>query len=279
MRQIRTLTILVAAAAITGVASTGRALTPDGAPAQATDLSVRLKAVLPADVAARVLAVIADARARDLPAEALEQRALKFAAKGVAAPAIERSIAEQAQRMVRARDVLSRARGTRPLHDEVEAGAEALRMGVDGARVGELAQGAPSGRSLVVPLYVIGSLVERGLPSDHALDRVRERLQARATDAELERLSKEPNVPPHATAPPGHANRPAETGRDLAATKRPGSAGGGNGQGNGAGGPPAGVPGNAGKNARPTTPPGLDNKPNKPDKPDKPGKPAKPDKP
>jgi hypothetical protein len=81
--------------------------------------------------------------------------------------------------MVRARDVLSRARGTRPLHDEVEAGAEALRMGVDGARVGELAQSAPSGRSLVVPLYVIGSLVERGLPSDHALERVRERLKAR----------------------------------------------------------------------------------------------------
>ena len=49
----------------------------------AKDPSARLREVLPADVAQRVLARIADARDHQLPAEALENRALKFAAKGV----------------------------------------------------------------------------------------------------------------------------------------------------------------------------------------------------
>ena len=61
--------------------------------------------MLPADVATRVLAVIAKARAKGLPAEALENRALKFAAKGVRADSIERSVVEQEARMEKAKDV------------------------------------------------------------------------------------------------------------------------------------------------------------------------------
>jgi hypothetical protein len=114
--------------------------------------------------------------------------------------------------------------------------------------VSALAKSAPSGRSLAVPLFVIGGLIDRGLPSDDALKRVSERLQARASDADLERMPRE--LPAQAVA--GRANRPAETGRDLAATKRPASAGAGS-QGGAAGGPPAGVPvGGAGK--KPTNP-------------------------
>src|SRR6478609_6103559 len=69
----------------------------------AKDPSARLREVLPPDVAQHVLARIADARAHQLPAEALENRALKFAAKGVPAKDIERSVDEQAQRMDQAR--------------------------------------------------------------------------------------------------------------------------------------------------------------------------------
>ena len=60
----------------------GIALSAQGSLAQtpARDPSARLRQVLPADVAQRVLARIAEARARQLPAEALENRALKFAA-------------------------------------------------------------------------------------------------------------------------------------------------------------------------------------------------------
>src|SRR5687768_6836945 len=142
-----------------------------GASAQvpARDASTRLREVLPADVAQRVLARIADARARQLPAVALENRALKFAAKGVAPLDIERSINEQAQRMESARSALSSGRGSTPAGDEIEAGAEAMRKGVDGASVALLAQSAPRDRSLAVPLFVIGSLTDGGLPTDQAL--------------------------------------------------------------------------------------------------------------
>ncbi|HSA54646.1 MAG TPA: hypothetical protein VLE53_03030 [Gemmatimonadaceae bacterium] len=202
----------------------------------AYDPSDRLREVLPADVADRVLAKIAEARARGLPAQALEQRALKFASRGVNPAAIEQSVSDHSQRMEHARSVIERARGAAAVDDEVDAGAEALRMGVDGAAVSELARSAPSGRSLAVPLLVIGSLVDRGLPSDDALQRVLDRLQARVTDAELEGM---PGAVP--------AGKPAVTGQDLAGQKRPEAAGPGR-----AAGPPTSVPGNAGAGARPT---------------------------
>ena len=154
----------------------------------ARDPSTRLREVLPPDVAQRVLARIADARARSLPAEALENRALKFAAKGVNPADIERSVNEQAARMQTARDALASGRGAEPAGDEVEAGAEAMRKGVDGAAVSKLAKSAPSGRSLAVPLFVIGSLTDRGLSSDQALQSVLARLQARASDADIESM-------------------------------------------------------------------------------------------
>ena len=154
----------------------------------AADPSTRLREVLPADVADRVLARIATARARQLPAEALENRALKFAARGVPAADIERSINEHADRMVQAKDAIESARGAPADGDEIDAGADVMRKGVAGADVSALAKTAPSGRSLAVPLFVIGSLIDRGLASDDALDRVNERLRARASDRDLEKL-------------------------------------------------------------------------------------------
>jgi hypothetical protein len=207
-----------------------------GAAAQtpAADPSVRLREVLPPDVAERVLARIAEARARELPAAALENRALKFAARGVLPVEIERSVNEHAVRLQQAKDAIEEGRGLASANDETEAGAEAIRKGVDGAQVIALAKGAPSGRSLAVPLFVIGSLIDLGLSSDAALDQVQEKLQARASDRELEGL-------------PGSnrsAGKPAVTGRDLAATKRPADAGKPTGA-------PASVPRNAGKGAAP----------------------------
>jgi hypothetical protein len=222
---------------------------PLAAQTPAKDPSERLREVLPADVAERVLAKISEARARELPAVALEHRALKFAAKGVEPRDIERSVAEHAERMDQARSALEAPRGRRANDEEIEAGAELMRRGVGDAELSELAATAPSGRSLAVPLYVIGSLIDRGLPSDEALQRVNERLAARAADAEIERLPGE--LPPQAEA--GQAHKPALTGQDLAATKRPETAGAT--PGVRAVGPPVSVPANAGKGTRPTPPP------------------------
>ena len=233
MKTFRTFALLLMATFVVGQQSSAQ--TP------ARDPSVRLREVLPADVAQRVLARIADARARQLPAAALENRALKFAAKGVDPKDIERSVNEQAERMESARSALSTGRGSAPAADEIEAGAEAMRKGVDETSVALLAQSAPSGRSLAVPLFVVGSLTDRGLSSDQALQRVLTRLQARASDSDLESMPGE--LPASAAA--GQANRPAETGQAFGqshkrpkTTGRPATAG-----------PPAGVPGNGGANS------------------------------
>jgi len=222
----------------------GIALSAQGSLAQtpARDPSARLKQVLPADVAQRVLARIAEARARQLPAEALENRALKFAAKGVDPKDIERSVNEQASRMETARAALGSGRTTNPAGDEIEAGAEAIRKGVDELSVSLLARSAPAGRSLAVPLFVIGSLTDRGLSSSDALQRVLARLNARATDADLERMPGE--LPPQAVG--GQSNRPGTTGRDFGQSHKPASAGR-----PASAGPPAGVPGNAGAKSNP----------------------------
>jgi hypothetical protein len=234
MTQIRSFAALALAIAFSAQGSIAQ--TP------ARDPSARLREVLPADVAERVLARIADARARQLPAEALENRALKFAAKGVDPTNIERSVNEQAARMETARAALVSGRKSTPAGDEIEAGAEAMRKGVDGASVTLLAKTAPSGRSLAVPLFVIGSLTDRGLNSADALQRVLARLKARASDTDLESMPGE--LPPQAVA--GQANRPASTGRDFGQSHKPASAGR-----PATAGPPAGVPGNAGAKSNP----------------------------
>ena len=222
---------------------------------QSADPSARLRQVLPAEVATRVLALVAKARSRDLPGDALENRALKFAAKGVEPRLIERALVEQEARMEDVRDMLQRTRGRQPDGDEIEAGAEAMRKGVDGAKVSELARSAPSGRSLAVPLYVVGSLVDRGLSLDSALQRVVTGLRARESDRDLETFATE--TPAQAMG----RGKPVESGREIAKTKNAGR-GLGAGNGNAAGGPPAGVPANGGartspgRGKKPPSPPG-----------------------
>jgi hypothetical protein len=243
MISVRRMSIVGVAVALIGAsAGTAAAQTP------AHDPSDRLRSVLPADVADRVLAKIAEARARQLPAAALEQRALKFAAKGVEAREIERSISEHADRMGASKGAIERGRGSAASGEEIDAGAEAMRKGVDGASVSELAKSAPSGRSLTVPLFVIGELIDRGLPSDEALRSVQERLQARAADADLERMPRD--LPAAAAA--GQANRGGANAPGAGAAGAAGGRGQGAGGAGAAGGArPSNVPAAGGRGSRP----------------------------
>jgi hypothetical protein len=190
----------------------------------------RLRAVLPADQADKVIAIVTDATNRGLPGQAIADRALETVAKsrsGADAVAAAQALATD---LAGARDALSSA-GRTPDASEIEAGATAKGLGVDGATIGALASSAPSGRSLTVPLTVIGALVDRGLPSHDALQSVLDRLTARASDAQL-------------------AEMPGEAGRLIAAGYRPSDVGRALGAGR-----PSGLPANGGRaGARPTTP-------------------------
>lgn len=234
------LTISMLVTALTLMATPARAQHPAGQE-HADDPSARLSKALSDDIEAHVLSVIAQARSRGLPAEALERTVLKGAARNVPARDIERAVVAQAERLQRVQDALARVENRRSSGDEIEAGAEAMRNGVDTETLVELATKAPSDRSLAVPMHVLGSLVAADLPRKEALQAVLGKLVERAPDAEIARL------PEQVTSRPG--GKPELTGRELAGTKRPGSAGA----------PPAGVPVNGGADVRPAIP-----KPNTP---------------
>jgi len=219
--------------------------------AASSEWGPRLRDALPAEVANRVLATIAQAQHLGLPADALALRALKFAAKGVKPSDIERSVAEQAVRMQTAETALVLEGRRSTSGDEIEAGAEAIRRGVQGAQVSGLARSAPSGRSLVVPLQVVGGLIDRGVPAADALGRVLRRLQARAADSDFVKLASDAS---HDPSNPSGANQGDGRGNGKGIGN---GSGVGNGVGNGAGsgighggGPPAGVPQNGKKNGQ-----------------------------
>lgn len=191
-------------------------LNPVPLQAQAANPAEEISRALPADVAGRILAGIADARARGLPADLLARRALELSAKGVPPAGIETAVAHEASDLAAARAALAAGGRSGATDDELDAAGTALGKGVEGQEVSQLARSAPSGRSLAVPLFVISSLVDRGLPSDEALRQVLARLEARASDGQLEGLA----------AAPGRADQPGRlTGLDMAETRRPAAAG------------------------------------------------------
>ena len=144
----------------------------------------RLAEVLPSDLAAQVTARVEAARAEGLPTQAVANLALEGVAKGRSSEEVLLAVDALVSSMGAAREAILAA-GREPGAGEVEAATTALRMGVEGSAVSELARSAPAGRGLAIPLLVMGGLAQRGLPSDDALEAVRSRLAARAADSEL----------------------------------------------------------------------------------------------
>jgi hypothetical protein len=159
------------------------ALAPASSAAQ-EDLTQRLTELLPAEVSAQVLERIESARTRDLPDRAMASLALEGVAKGRSGADVLEAVEALGIDLGRAHEALQ-ASDRAPLQGEVESATAAMRLGVDGTAVSELASGQPSGRSLVVPLLVLGGLVDRGLPSDEAIAAVRARLAEGVGDGEL----------------------------------------------------------------------------------------------
>jgi hypothetical protein len=182
---------------------------PSAALAQQDPLE-RLAEVLPDHVREQVMATVEAARSRELPPQAMANLALEGVAKGRSAEEVLAAVEVLVADMARAQEALQTA-GHEPAPGEIEAATAAMRMGVDGSTVSELARSQPSGRALAVPLLVIGALAERGLPSDDALAAVRDRLAERAGDAELLRAFPE--------VAQGLGMRPDQVGTALASGK------------------------------------------------------------
>lgn len=144
----------------------------------------KLGEVLPEDRAEQVMAIVQNALSQGLPGLAIAERALEGAAKGRSGEEVVAAAQELAGQLAAAQGAIESA-GRTPDASEIESGANAMAVGVDGATISELATTTPSGRSLAVPMAVIASLCDRGLPSDDALAAVKARLENHAADLEL----------------------------------------------------------------------------------------------
>ena len=170
-------------------------ITPSSAtspPADAGSSSVRLKDALPHASAQRVLAAIASARSRGLPANLLENRALKFAAKHVKPADIEDAIVADAEAMGKAQQLLVAAGRKEPSAEEIDATAQLLGEGADSASIASLAKFAAAGRAVSVPLRVGAELVATSASPQETLTRVEDKVRSGATDAQLEQLLDAP---------------------------------------------------------------------------------------
>jgi hypothetical protein len=183
-----------------------------GAYAQnANDPSAKLREVLPVSIRDHVLATIADARSHSLPAAALEQQALRLERKGAKPADIQASVDRSAENMKTSKAALRKS-GRKPTSNEIVAGSELIGRGVSGSAVSEFARGLSPKRPLAVALYATGRLMDRGLKSDAALEKVHARLMENATDKQLTSEANETAVakrPATATKAGGLAHRPA----------------------------------------------------------------------
>lgn len=146
--------------------------------------TARLEGRLPPDIESHVLERVQRADALRLPTRPIADLALQGVAKGRTGADVLQALDAMLADLGRARDALADAGGA-PSPDEVEAAGMAMRMGVDADAISGLARSRPDGRSLAVPLLVLGGLSQRGLPSDEALSRVIDRLGMRMGDADL----------------------------------------------------------------------------------------------
>lgn len=198
----------------------------------------KLRSVLPADMAAQVVPIVRDAMAHDLPGSAVANVALQGMAMGRSGADVRAAAESMVADLRAAHDAMVQA-GHAPTPGETQAGAIAMRQGVDGSTVSALASSTPAGRSLAVPLAVIGALVNRGLPASDALQAVERRIQSHSSDQQLA------DLPEGAGRMLSRGLKPAEVGTALAGM-RAGFTVPANGVATPPGGPPSGVPANGG---------------------------------
>lgn len=152
-----------------------------GTPAEAVaqeSARARAQATLPAQVVAELDALVAEMEPAGVPGEPLYAKALEGAAKRVPPGRLVPAVRAYADRLGRARTALGPTAGV-PL---LVAGADALQRGVPD----EALRGLPSDRPRsAVAVLVLAELVESGVPTDRALETLREAMARRTQDARM----------------------------------------------------------------------------------------------
>ncbi len=182
---------------------------------------------LPAEAAAQIRAIAAQASARDLPATPLVQKAIEGAAKGIAPARIVAAVQTLADQLASAAGAIHNGGVLLPDSASVEAGAFALTVGLNTAQVRILAHAAGSNAQRATALRVAGTLTALGVPADQTVDLVTHSLDS---TVDLNSLSGRVQAgmahgqsAAAAAAGISHGGRPTTTNPHRPATPRGGS--------------------------------------------------------
>ena len=148
----------------------------------AQDGAQRIREAFPPAMAERIEAIVRSAAAEGVPPGPLFDKALEGAAKRVPPARIIPAVDAYADRLVTARRALGTTRA--PM---IVAGADALSRGVSPELLTQMADGEVQRGPMSV--LILGDLVERGVPTDRALEVVREALRTRQAEADMAAIS------------------------------------------------------------------------------------------
>lgn len=170
----------------------------------------RLEGRLDAATLAALRPLFELARRDSLPVTALEDKGLEGAAKRIPPERIVAAVQQLAQDLRAARGLLREARPRGPISDgEILAAADAPRRGVPADEIAALGANAPPAVSLLVPLTVLGDLVQRGIPAGEARRVIEELLAAGISAEQLAEIPPRVDVALRVGAPPSEAFRSA----------------------------------------------------------------------
>lgn len=172
----------------------------------------RLNAVLSPDVAQKVTDIVTEATNRGLPGLAIANRALEAVAKGRSGEEVRAAAETFARSLADSRGAFSQG-GRTPDPSELEAGAIAMGLGVDGQAISDVARSADRSQPLAVAVAVLGALVDAGLPVGIARDAVISRMNGGADNTELVEMSGD------AGRMIAEGMRPSEVGLALASQR------------------------------------------------------------
>ena len=162
MKVKRSLTLAAVLTAVLAVGSENALLGQDRA--------ARVREVYSPDAAAQIEAVVETARRNGVPVAPLYDKAIEGAAKNQPITNVMPALRDLSGLLERAQGFLG---GTRDAA-WVKAGADALRRGVAGDALTSI--GRDAGERTPTALYVMGDLVEDGVPAGRAMEVMREAL-------------------------------------------------------------------------------------------------------
>lgn len=148
------------------------------------DVAARLDARVPRDVVVAVGALADTAVARGLPVEPLIQKALEGGAKGVPADRVIAAVGALLGQLNAAAGAL-RTAGTPADQDAVEAGAFALKAGLDVQQVSDLARASRPPYTPAVTLRVAATLAALGVPAQATVGLVERSIDQGVSPADL----------------------------------------------------------------------------------------------